>query len=72
MAELEKDFMLRQAKDLAKGLGKFLEQESIDEILQMDQASNQKQPLDQFIENELERFKEEQEAASKDSLSGKT
>lgn len=37
MAEFEKDFMLRQAKDLAKGLGAFLEKDSIDEILQLDQ-----------------------------------
>lgn len=37
MPEFEKDFVLRQAKDLAKSLGGFLTQDSIDEILQMDE-----------------------------------
>lgn len=63
MAEYEKDFIMRQAKDLAKGLGNFLEQESIDQIIDLGQESSmqnrQKVQLDGFIENELEQFKKE-------------
>lgn len=64
MAEFEKDFMLRQAKDLAKGLGSFLEQESIDEILKMDQASNQKQKRTRFTETDVKQIKETPENSS--------
>lgn len=65
MAEYEKDFIMRQSKDLAKGLSQFLEQDSIDQILDVDQKHN-KVNLDKFIENELERFKRDQEAIKKD------
>lgn len=65
MAEYEKDFIMRQSKDLAKGLSQFLEQDSIDQILDVDQKHN-KVNLDKFIENELERFKRDQEAINKD------
>lgn len=57
MAEYEKDLIMRQAKDLAKGLGRFLEQESIDQIINIDQESSNKNKekkkvqLDNFIEN---------------------
>ena len=64
MAEFEKDFMLRQAKDLAKGLGSFLEQESIDEILKMDQVSNQKQKRTRFTETDVKQIKETPENSS--------
>lgn len=64
MAEFEKDFMLRQARDLAKGLGSFLEQESIDEILKMDQASNQEQKLSRFTETDSKQVKETPENSS--------
>ena len=56
MAEYEKDFIMRQSKDLAKGLSQFLEQDS----------KHNKVNLDKFIENELERFKRDQEAIKKD------
>lgn len=63
MAEYEKDFIMRQAKDLAKGLGNFLEQESIDQIIDLGQDSSmqnrQKVQLDGFIENEFEQLKKE-------------
>lgn len=65
MAEYEKDFIMRQSKDLAKGLSKFLEQDSIDQILDVDQNDN-KVNLDKSIENELERFKRDQEVIKKD------
>ncbi|MDT2599789.1 hypothetical protein P7D85_08390 [Enterococcus hulanensis] len=65
MAEYEKDFIMRQSKNLAKGLSQFLEQDSIDQILDVDQKHN-KVNLDKFIENELERFKRDQEAIKKD------
>ena len=65
MAEYEKDFIMRQSKDLAKSLSKFLEQDSIDQILDVDQNDN-KVNLDKSIENELERFKRDQEAIKKD------
>ncbi|GCF95917.1 hypothetical protein NRIC_38080 [Enterococcus florum] len=58
MTEYEKDFIMRQAKDLAKGLGNFLEQESIDQIIDVGQDSSiqngQKVQLDDFAKNDLE------------------
>ncbi|MGM0212906.1 hypothetical protein [Enterococcus sp. AZ109] len=60
MAEYEKDFVMRQAKDLAKGLSQFLEQDAIDQILDVNQESTQKKQLDKFIENELERIKKDE------------
>ncbi len=60
MAEYEKDFLMRQAKDIAKGLSQFLEQDAIDQILDVDQESTQKQQLDKFIENELEQVKKDE------------
>lgn len=54
MAEFEKDFMLRQAKDLAKGLGAFLEDDSLDELLEMDQQKQAKRELDSWIQRNPE------------------
>lgn len=57
MPEFEKDFVLRQAKNLAKSLGGFLSQESIDEILQVDEQNGEQQKLDELTEDELRESK---------------
>lgn len=38
----EKDYIMRQAKQLAQGLGKFLNQDSVNEILKQDQKIDKK------------------------------
>lgn len=42
MAEYEKDFMLRQAKQMADLLGSFMDKESVEDIMEMDQEQGQK------------------------------
>jgi hypothetical protein len=43
MAEFEKDYVMRQTKLAVKGLSVFLKDESVDEIMQLDeQQSGQK------------------------------
>lgn len=59
MAEFEKDFVVRQAKDLAKSLGGFLTQDTVDEILQTNEQDKHQQQLNSFIENEIKKFEEE-------------
>lgn len=39
MPQEDRDFILRQTKQLAEGLGKFLGKESVEEILKEDQAT---------------------------------
>ncbi|MHC5250000.1 hypothetical protein [Enterococcus sp. LJL90] len=46
MAEYEKDFILRQHKDLAKALSAFLEDTSVDDIMQWEQENGQKYQSD--------------------------
>ncbi|MBE9886156.1 hypothetical protein G8B50_00325 [Enterococcus durans] len=50
MGEYEKDFVLRQAKDIAKALGKFVEQDSLYEIIQLDKESTSPQDKDKNAE----------------------
>ncbi|EHU5031958.1 TPA: hypothetical protein RHK09_002909 [Enterococcus faecalis] len=38
----EKDFIMRQTKQMAEGLGKFLGKKSVDEILQQDEKQADK------------------------------
>lgn len=42
MPEYEKDFMLRQAKQMADLLGSFMDKESVEDIMEMDQEQGQK------------------------------
>lgn len=58
MAEFEKDFMLRQAKDLAKGLSSFLSKDSVDEILHLDQQDARKNRLKELKAEEEQNLTE--------------
>ena len=46
MAEFEKDYVMRQTKLAVKGLSVFLKDESVDEIMQLDeqQSGQEKEP----------------------------
>jgi hypothetical protein len=57
MPEFEKDFILRQTKELAKGLGKFLEQDSVDEILQYEQETSQSKDKEKESKKETQQKK---------------
>ncbi|MBP1039486.1 hypothetical protein I6N95_00560 [Vagococcus sp. BWB3-3] len=37
MAEFEKDFIMRQTKDMAKALAKFMEKDDVDDLLKLDE-----------------------------------
>ena len=59
MVEFEKDFVMRQVKDIAKGLRGFLTEDSIDEILQVDQEDAQENKANKFKERNLNNCKRE-------------
>lgn len=63
MAEYEKDYVLRIAKDMAKGLSAFLEDSSVDDILQVGdhKESQQKKEYTEKPKQEKEKNKDTNE-----------
>lgn len=54
MALEDEDFIIRQTKLLAKGLGQFLGKESVDEILQQDAEQADKKDKNKKKEHKLD------------------
>ncbi|KAF1299313.1 hypothetical protein BAU15_01310 [Enterococcus sp. JM4C] len=65
MAEYEKDYVLRQTKLMVKGLGAFLDKDSVDEILSLDQEDSDKD-LERKQQSDEQKMKANEKKQSKE------